>query len=82
MEVIIHGLNTLIWARTYAELVPRVKLVLDRCRQHNVTISKNKLDMGTEIMFTGHVISNKGIRTDPDRLWAIRDFPRSLRSSY
>ena len=44
-DVIIHGLpwarkivdDTLIWARNYTELIPRVKIVLDRCHQHNTT---------------------------------------------
>ena len=34
-----------------------------------------KLEIGEEIEFAGHVISSKGIRPDPSKFQAIRDFP-------
>ena len=47
-DVIIHSLpwarkivdDTLIWEDSYRELIPREKTVLDRYRQHNITISE------------------------------------------
>ena len=53
----------------------RINIVLDRCKSHNITISRKKLEIGEEIEFAGHVISSKGIRPDPSKFQAIRDFP-------
>ena len=78
-DVIIHGLlwarkivdDTLIWADSYRELIPRVKTVLDRCRQHNITVY-----IGSEITFAGHVVSSEGVKPDPKKQKAIKQFPR------
>ena len=53
----------------------RINIVLERCKSHNITISRKKLEIGEEIEFAGHVISSKGIRPDPSKFQAIRDFP-------
>ena len=58
--------DTLIWEDSYRELILRVKTVLDRCRQHNNTISRKKLDIGSEITFAGHIINSEGVRLDPE----------------
>ena len=49
--------------------------VLDRCKAHNITISRKKLEIGDEIEFAGHIISHKGIKPYPSKFQAIRDFP-------
>ena len=36
---------------------------------------KKKLEIGDEIEFAGHIISHKGIKSDPSKFKAIRDFP-------
>ena len=67
--------NIIIWATTPDEMWSRINIVLDRCKNHNITISRKKLEIGEEIEFAGHVISSKGIRPDPSKFQAIRDFP-------
>ena len=74
-DVIIEGLSwarkiaddTLIWAATEEELLSRTRIVLQRCKENNVTISLKKLDMGSEIEFAGHIVSSKGIRPDENK---------------
>ena len=68
--------DSFIRAESYREVIPRVKTVLDRCRQHNITISWKKLDIGSKITFAGHVISSEGERPDPEKLKVIKPFPR------
>ena len=53
----------------------RINIVLERCKNHNITISRKKLEIGDEIEFTVHIISHKGIQPDPSKFKAIRDFP-------
>ena len=82
-DVIIQGLpwarkivdDTLIWAETEEELLDRTRIVLQRCKENNITISLKKLEMGSEIEFAGHIISPKGIRPDENKYAAIQQFP-------
>ena len=67
--------DTLIWARTMKELMRRIRIILERCREFNITISKEKLEIGQEIHFAGHIISHEGIRPDDAKFSAIKDFP-------
>ena len=46
------------------------------CRKMGITISKKKLQFGQSVKFAGHIVSAGSIKPDPDRLAAIRQFPR------
>ena len=66
-------------------LITRVQSLLERCRQHGMTLSKQKLEIGDEVTFAGHIISASGIKPDPSKISALRNFPKptdltSLRS--
>ena len=83
-DVIIRGIpwarkivdDTLIWAENISELLDRTRIILERCRHSNITISKKKLELGSRINFTGHIISDKGIRPDDEKYKAVKEFPR------
>jgi hypothetical protein len=69
--------DIIIWAKNEEELMERLKIVLERCREKGVRISKKKFEIGEEITFAGHVISgSKGIRPDDEKFEAIKNFPR------
>ena len=57
--------DIIIWAKTHEEMWSRINIVLERCKSHNITISRKKLEIGEEIEFAGHVISRRGIKPDP-----------------
>ena len=65
----------LVQARTEQEMLARVRIVLQRCREAGITISLRKLVYGQSVPFAGYVISSDGIRPDPEKLRAITDFP-------
>ena len=81
-DIIIRGLpwarkivdDTLIWATTEPELLKRARIVLQRCKENNITISQKKLELSNKIKFTGHIISDKGYGQD-DKFTAIAKFP-------
>ena len=56
--------DILIWAETEEELMERTRIILNRCIEHNITISRKKLELGTELGFAGHIVSHNGIRPD------------------
>ena len=83
-DVLIRGIpwarkivdDTLIWAKDMEELVNRTRIILDRCRENNIMISRKKLELGKRIHFAGHIISDEGIQPDKEKYAAIGRFPR------
>ena len=67
--------DTLIWAPNLGELKERAGIVLQRCRELNITISLKKLEMGKKITLAGHIVSQDGIRPDDSKYRAIAEFP-------
>ena len=83
-DVVIEGLewcmkivdNIVIWATTTNEMWERIYIVLEKCKVHNITISRKKLEIVEEIEFAGHVVSHRSIQPNPAKYRAIRDFPQ------
>ena len=50
-------------------------MVLERCQFHGIKLSKKKFAVGTSVKFAGFVVSEDGIKPDPDKLAAVRNFP-------
>ena len=44
----------------------RATMILNRCREHNTTISRQKLELRKSMHFAGHTISDGSIRPDDD----------------
>jgi len=54
----------------------RLKEVLQRLRRYNLRLQPNKCEfLRKEVMYLGHIISEKGISSDPSKLEAIQNFP-------
>ena len=56
--------DMLIWAEDMDQLIERTRIILERCREHSITISRKKLELGSKINFAGHVMSADGIQPD------------------
>ena len=67
--------ENLIWELTLELLESRILKILERCANINVTISRKKFLIGKEIPFAGFIISDKGIKPDPQKTIAIASFP-------
>ena len=68
--------DILVWASSGEELYERITTVLDRCKRHNVTISKVKFEMGSEVFFGGHDFAEGKISASPALVVGIEKFPR------
>ncbi len=54
-----------------------VKAFLTRCREAGITLNPAKFKLGqAEVKFAGYLVSNQGIKADPEKLKAIRNFPK------
>jgi len=67
--------DMLIQAPTWDLLYERTRMVLERCQFHGIKLSKKKFAIGTSVKFAGFVVSENGIKPDPDKLAAVKNFP-------
>ena len=63
----------LVVGRTKKEILERMKLVLERCKENKIMIS-DSIQHGTEVQFAGHIINGQGSKPDQDKVKAIEDF--------
>jgi hypothetical protein len=68
--------DVVIFSKNFEEHLDHVGIVLQRLREAGLTVKQQKLVFATEeISFLWHLISPGGVRIDPERKRAIRDFP-------
>ena len=68
-DIIIHGKNLV-------EHDKNLENFFNRCRENNISLNKDKLVLRTDnVTFMGHVVTKDGLKTDPVKMQAIRDFP-------
>ena len=70
--------DILVFASSYEELFKRVEAVLQRCTEHNITLSKKKIEIGN-VTFAGYDVSAEGHSPTAERIKAIADFPTPLK---
>ena len=68
--------DILIFGEDLKTVTERTRLILTRCRENSITLSKKKVEFGQEVKFAGFLVSAKGVKPDPDKMKAIRDFPK------
>ena len=76
-EFVCHYLDdVVIYSKNFEDHLEHLGIVLERLRSAGLTVKPEKVVFATqEISFLGHVISPAGVRIDPERTQAIRDFP-------
>ena len=68
--------DILLVADNEEQFMERFALLVQRCQDNGITLSKKKLQVGTEVTFGGMIVSTEGIRADPGKVQAIKEFPR------
>ena len=66
--------DILVMGHSYEDLFEKFEKVLQRCKEHNIALSKLKIQVGNEVHFGGYLVSDKGIKPSPERTKAIKDF--------
>ena len=50
--------------------------MMERLRQFNLKIEPDKCEfLKTELSYLGHVVTSKGVKPDPEKVKAIKEFP-------
>ena len=67
--------DVLIWADDLEQLDDRIHKIMEKCRDHQITISASKFTIGEEVKFAGYLVSKDGIKPDPLKVAALADYP-------
>jgi len=66
--------DCLLQAENYEDLFAKIDEFLKRCEQHGVALSLKKVEVGDKVKMAGYVVASDGVRPDPDKVKAIREF--------
>ena len=66
----------MIFSKNVEEHIKRLEGVFQRLEKHNLKLKPSKCEFFmTEVKYLGHVVSEQGIRTDPDKTEALKTWP-------
>ena len=75
-ECLIFLDDILIFSSTFEEHLERLESVFDKLEKHNLKLKPSKCEFFMrEVKYLGHVVSEDGIRTDPDKTEALKTWP-------
>ena len=86
MEAVLGGLHwnsllvylddVIIFGKTFEQELKRLQEVFERFRGANLKLNPKKCQLfKKEVQYLGHVVSQTGVHTDPDKCVAVRDWP-------
>ena len=62
--------------KTFGEAVENLQQVLERLRNAGLKLKPKKCDLfAKSVSFLGHIISDEGVATDPEKVKAVREWP-------
>lgn len=75
-ECLIFLDDLLIFSNSFQEHCTRLENVFRKLARHNLKLKPSKCKLfKSSVIYLEHIISEKGIETDPEKLKAVRDFP-------
>ena len=75
-ELLIYLDDVIICSATLEEHLKRLERVFVRLRQHGLKLKPSKCHfLRKEVKYLGHVVSEEGVATDPEKIAAVRDWP-------
>ncbi|XP_062075165.1 uncharacterized mitochondrial protein AtMg00860-like [Humulus lupulus] len=74
--------DILIYSRTEEEHEEHLRLTLQRLRDHQLYVKFKKFEFWlTQVAFLEHIISKDGIKVDPVKIEAVKDWPQPKNAS-
>lgn len=68
--------DVIIYSTSLQEHIERLKLIFERFRQSNFKIQLDKSEfLHKEVNYLGHVITKEGVKPNPDKIHAVKNFP-------
>lgn len=76
-EVLVFLDDLIVFSETLEEHEERLMRVLHRLRDYGLKLSPEKCQFfKSSVKYLGHVVDAQGVHTDPDKVSALRDWPR------
>ena len=77
MKNVVHFFDDIcVYSRTFDEHIETIEKLFEKLRQANLVLQPEKCEfLKPEINYLGHIISSHGLRPDPDKLKAVKEFP-------
>ena len=85
-ECLIYLDDIIIFSKTFEEHLERLENVFKQLERHGLKLKGSKCEFfKTQVQYLGHIVSDKGVQTDPDKIFALKKWPvpsniRELRS--
>lgn len=68
--------DLIIFSKSYDEHMHRLQLVFDKLRESGLKLSPKKCNLFMKkVKYVGHIVSEAGIETDPDKVQKVIDWP-------
>ena len=75
-ECLIFLDGILIFSETFEEHISRLEAVFSRLKQHGLKLKPSKCEFfKSSVGYLGHVVSQTGVETDPDKIEALSSWP-------
>ena len=75
-ELLIYLDDVIVFSSTLEEHLASLERVFSRLRQHGLKLKPSKCNiLQKEVKYLGHIVSEEGVATDPEKTEAVRDWP-------
>ena len=75
-EALVYLDDIIVFSSSIEQHAERLSNVLSRLKSANLFVQLSKCEFAvTEVEYLGHIVTNKGIRPDPKKISAIKDYP-------
>ena len=75
-ECLIFLDDILVFSRSFEEHLTRLESVFTKLEHHNLKLKPSKCEFFmSEVKYLGHIVSDHGIKTDPDKINALKSWP-------
>ena len=76
-ECLVYLDDIIVYGRTFDEALERLEHVLKALKDANLKLHPHKCRLFRhQVKFLGHIVSDRGISADPDKVAAVRDYQR------
>jgi hypothetical protein len=77
--VMVYLDDVIIYSDTFEQHLEHLRDIFDRLEEAGLKLNPDKCSfVKEELEFLGHIVSNKGIRTDPAKIQKVKDFPTPM----
>ena len=75
-ECLIYLDDIIIFSKSFDEHIKSVENVFKQLELHGLKLKASKCEFfKTSVQYLGHIVSDKGVQTDPDKISALKDWP-------